>query len=79
MYQGGEIALQADCEGFDSPTFHSLLFCIMEEEMVTISKKKYESLLEDSRVLDALHAGGVDNWEWYSESIQEHYPEYFDD
>jgi hypothetical protein len=51
----------------------------MEEEMVTISKKKYESLLEDSRVLDALHAGGVDNWEWYSESIQEHYPEYFDD
>lgn len=43
--------------------------------MVTISKKEYEELLEDSKVLTALYAGGVDNWEWYSESIEQHYPE----
>lgn len=32
------------------------------EETVTISKKEYESLLEDSKWLQALNAAGVDNW-----------------
>ncbi len=43
--------------------------------MVTISKKEYERLVEDSKVLDALHAGGVDNWEWYDESLEQYYSE----
>jgi hypothetical protein len=40
------------------------------EPTVTITKKEYESLLEDSKILQALYAGGVDNWEWYSESLE---------
>ena len=43
----------------------------MTEEMVTITKKEYEQLTYDSRKLEALEAGGVDNWEWYDESLKE--------
>lgn len=37
----------------------------MNEETVTISKKEYQSLLEDSKWLQALENAGVDNWEGY--------------
>ena len=40
------------------------------EETVTISKKEYESLLEDSEKLSALEAAGVDNWEGYDCAIE---------
>jgi len=46
-------------------------------EMVTITKKEYDNLLDDSRWRMALEAGGVDNWEWYSDSLSEN--GYFDD
>ena len=32
-------------------------------ETITIDKKEYESLLEDSKWLRALENAGVDNWE----------------
>ena len=32
------------------------------EETITITKKEYESLKEDSKFLEALRAGGVDSW-----------------
>jgi len=35
------------------------------EEMIEITKKEYESLLEDRKWLYALEAAGVDNWEGY--------------
>ena len=38
------------------------------EETVTISKKEYESLLEDSKKLTALENAGVDNWEGFDEA-----------
>jgi hypothetical protein len=38
------------------------------EEQITISKKEYESLLEENRFLDALRMAGVDNWEGYNEA-----------
>ena len=38
-------------------------------ETVTISKKRFDVLLASEAELNALHAGGVDNWEWYSESL----------
>lgn len=41
----------------------------MEKETVTISKEEYEDLLRDKDMLEALEAGGVDNWEWYGESL----------
>jgi hypothetical protein len=40
------------------------------EPTVTITTKEYESLLEDQKILQALYDGGVDNWEWYSDSLK---------
>ncbi len=40
-------------------------------KMVTISKTTYDELIRDSKILRALEAGGVDNWEWYSESLKD--------
>lgn len=51
-------------------------------EMVTISKRQYDTLLYNQRFLAALESGGVDNWEWYGEAYQEfikEYPEYGDE
>ena len=42
-----------------------------DEEMVTITKKEYDELLKDSEILYKLHRGGVDNWEWYYESLKD--------
>jgi len=49
------------------------------EEMVTISKKEYESLCRDSAFLLCLRSNGVDNWDWYGEAcnmFESEYPEY---
>ena len=47
----------------------------MTDETITITKKELNSLQRDSRKLAALEAGGVDNWEWYSESLEEFWAE----
>lgn len=39
----------------------------------TISKREYEELVDRNRKLSALEAGGVDNWEWYGESLSQYY------
>jgi hypothetical protein len=49
----------------------------MENEMVTISKKLYDRLLDSEKMLRALQAGGVDNWEWYGDSLRD--AGYFED
>lgn len=36
---------------------------------VTISEARYRELLISENELCALESGGVDNWSWYSESI----------
>ena len=43
----------------------------MNEEYVTISMKEYLSLIDAKDHLDALHAGGVTNWDWYYESLKD--------
>lgn len=48
-------------------------------DTVTISKKEYDSLVKDSRILGALRAGGVDNWDGYSDSIREYFPELYEE
>lgn len=48
----------------------------MEEETVIITKKKYDQLLSDSFALRCLERGGVDNWDWYSESMQPWFKKY---
>jgi hypothetical protein len=45
------------------------------ENTITITQKEYEELRKDSRKLAALEAGGVDNWEWYGESLKEFWEE----
>lgn len=40
-----------------------------EHGLVTITQSEYECLLDASEKLGYLEAGGVDNWEWYSESL----------
>lgn len=39
------------------------------DEMITITRKEYFQLRCDSEKLSMLEAGGVDNWEWYGESL----------
>ncbi len=43
-----------------------------KEEMVSISKKEYETLKDNSLLLECLERGGVDNWEWYGEAMKEY-------
>lgn len=40
------------------------------EDIVTLSKSEYESLLDDANWRRCLENGGVDNWEWYHESLK---------
>lgn len=53
------------------------------DEQITISKDHYDKLVLRSDKLRALEAGGVDNWEWFHESLipwlKMYYPEELDD
>lgn len=40
-----------------------------------ISKQEYEELLRRDEKLTALENGGVDNWEWYGESLKDYFGE----
>jgi hypothetical protein len=50
---------------------------------VVITKKEYEYLLQSDFKLQCLEEGGVDNWQWYFESLEpfrrKYYPEDYDD
>ncbi len=50
---------------------------------VTISKDKYDKLVKAKEMLRCLEDGGVDNWEWYSDSLKpfwrKYYPEDYED
>ena len=41
-----------------------------------IEESELKSLLHDSFKLAALEAGGVDNWEWYGESLHDSIKEF---
>lgn len=43
-----------------------------------IDEDKLRILLQAKEELNALEAGGVDNWDWYCESLHEH-PNWNDD
>lgn len=45
-------------------------------EMITISKKEYESLLKDRAFLNTLTGNGVDNWSGYANAVEE-FEEYY--
>lgn len=44
----------------------------MAEEEITITKKRYRELLDCELQLNCLHNGGVDNWDWYGEAMDEY-------
>lgn len=48
-------------------------------ETITISKETYDMLVDSNRKLTALECGGVDNWEWYSESLSTFYKDRLED
>ena len=39
------------------------------EDTVTITKEQYLQTRIDCEILNRLEAGGVDNWEWYGDSL----------
>lgn len=41
-------------------------------DTITISVKRWNQLLKAEDMLECLEAGGVDNWEWYTESLREY-------
>jgi hypothetical protein len=45
----------------------------MSKETIVITKEEYERLLKRDFKLDCLEDGGVDNWEWCSESLEPYY------
>ena len=44
----------------------------MSEKNITISVNRYASLLRKEAKLQALDDGGVDNWDWYGESLSDY-------
>lgn len=40
-------------------------------DKVTISASEYKKMQRELAKLNALEAGGVDNWEWYGESLSD--------
>lgn len=45
-------------------------------EAIIIPKNEFASLLRDSDKLSRLECGGVDNWDWYDESLNDEDPSY---
>lgn len=45
-------------------------------EAIIIPKNEFASLLRDSDKLSRLECGGVDNWDWYDESLNNDDPSY---
>ena len=41
----------------------------MSTDTVTIMMDVYRNLVRADIILDMLEAGGVDNWEWYGDSV----------
>lgn len=42
----------------------------MAEPTVTVAKSTLDMLLDRDRILSALEAGGVSDWEWYEASLE---------
>ena len=46
-------------------------FDLLPDGRVALSADTYLELIETAAYFDALHAGGVDSWDWYSDSVEE--------
>lgn len=53
--------------------FRDALHRIVEGEgFKVVDSEEYEELLDDSLFLSCLQNNGVDNWDWYSEAVEEY-------
>lgn len=43
------------------------------QDYVQLTREEYDHLCDREEKLSALEAGGVDNWEWYDESLSDYY------
>ncbi len=44
----------------------------MAEDTIAVPLEYYRRLLDDSQFLEVLHRNGVDNWDYYGDSVEEH-------
>lgn len=51
------------------------LITTADVKMVTITETEYNRLTRVDRMMNALEAGGVDNWEWYGDSLADFWEE----
>lgn len=51
----------------------------MNEEMITITREEYDSLLDSQNILDCLQSAGVDNWDGYEEALEGYWEDGGDD
>lgn len=51
----------------------------MSEKQYKVPEKILRELIASKAELEALEAGGVDNWGWYSESKSDYLEDYFSD
>ncbi len=42
----------------------------MDDDKITVSRKEYLDLRLSAARLQCLEAGGVDNWDWFSDSLE---------
>jgi hypothetical protein len=48
----------------------------MNKEYVLVSKDEFQEMIEKYLYMFAAEAGGVDNWDWWGESIEDFIAEY---
>lgn len=41
------------------------------DELILVEKFELKELERDARILAALYSGGFDNWEWYSDCLED--------
>lgn len=76
--------IQADIKALPNPIKIEVEKVVVKKEkvsdgkQVTISKKEYELLKRKEFKLECLDNGGVDNWEWYEESLKPYCQKYED-
>lgn len=56
-----------------------LQITVNDDHSVTVSPAHWKVINNRLRKLEALEAGGVDNWEWYDASLEEYYNEMEDE
>lgn len=60
----------AAIEALREPT-EKINMAVVDDPTITVSIKFYNKLLLDVKFLEILRSNGVDNWEWYGESLYE--------